>query len=185
MSLRNYDLSYQPNLGVFPAQHLAGQVRRPGMNYRIVLEWDGYQLKGRLGGRIFGENVLLQARGDELLGSVASSGWVYSVHARKQDNAIECSFVGARNISSANLEITSTGITGRIFGHEASHTVAIEQTTGGLRAKIGRDAEYQETVLEYSGALNWELLVGILIADITGRNAWRALLASYQGSAEG
>lgn len=184
MHLNNSDLNYLSNTNAIRAQQLLGRVWRPGMSYRVALAWDGRQLKGRLGGRVFGENVLLQSRGETLLGSVASSGWVYSVHAHKQGNSIECTFVGTENITSAHLELSPNGVSGRLLGQEASYIVSIEQEAGALRAEIGRDADCQEIRLEL-GKLGWEVLVGVLVADISSRNAWRSLLASYQGSAEG
>ncbi|MBF6593563.1 MAG: hypothetical protein IVW51_03825 [Thermaceae bacterium] len=170
------------NIG-FGAGGLVGEVRRPGMSYRIRLTWENGRLWGRLGGAVFGENLHLETHGNQILGSVASSSRVLSLHGQQEAGRLEYRLVGGRNLSGW-LELRGNGLAGRVYAEEQSYGFSAVQG-GASIAQIGDDSEAQQIVLESNPLPPLVLGAALLAADVASREAWRALLNSYQGIAEG
>lgn len=167
----------------FGAGELVGEVRRPGMSYRIRLTWENGRLWGRLGGTVFGENLHLQTHGNQILGSVASSHRVLSLHGRQEAGRLEYRLVGGQNLSGW-LELRGHGLAGRVYAEAQSYEFSVVQSRASI-AQIGDDSEAQQIVLEPNSLPPLVLGAALLAADVASRQAWRALLNSYQGIAEG
>ncbi|WP_018466823.1 hypothetical protein [Calidithermus timidus] len=163
------------------AQRIHGEVRRPGMSYRVQLAWDGKRLTGRLGGAIFGEGVYLEAHQGQLLGSLSSSGRVLALHAQHEGSSLQLRLVGAERSSSASLELSGDSASGWAYLEGVVQPVEVEFSPARLLARIGSD---QEVTLRHPGFAAWVLAVVALAADAAARDAWRVLLESYTGWAE-
>jgi hypothetical protein len=187
MSLLEYEpvhnLKEHPSLLEAPstAQRIHGEVRRPGMSYRVQLAWDGKRLVGRLGGAIFGENVYLEAHRGELLGSLSSSGRVFALHARREGRRLQLRLAAAEHGSSALLEFSEGSALGWAYLEGLSQPVEIEFGPTRLVARVGSD---QQVTLHHPGFAAWVLAAVALAADVAARNAWRVLLDSYTWWAE-
>lgn len=184
-------LNHEPvhNLGKHPssleafsaALRIHGEVRRPGMSYRVQLAWDGKRLVGRLGGAIFGENVYLEAHQGQLLGSVASSGRAFALHAQHGGKRLQLRLVGAEHGSSAQLEFSEDSASGWAYLEGVAQPVEVKFGPTRLDARTGSE---QEVTLHHPGFAAWVLAAVALVADVAARNAWRVLLDSYAGWAE-
>jgi hypothetical protein len=155
---------------------IVGEVRQPGMVYRLRLDWDGKHLSGRLGGAIFGENVHLEAHAHSLLGTVASSTRVFAVSAQLEGDRLEYRFAGNPGVSGATLWLQGNTAKGILYLAEGSQKVEAEAGAQGLKA-WGDEAQH---IILSANQLPIRLaLSAALIADIASRNAWRVLLSSY------
>lgn len=165
---------------------MVGQVRHPGMTYGIRLAWDGRQLRGRLGGVIFGENVLLERHAGGLLGTVASTSRVFAVSVQVEPGRLEYRFAGNPDASGATFWLGPEGAQGILYLAGSAQRASIEVASTGLSARIGHQENpvshlglEQQVSLEH-GPLPLEIaLTAALLADIASRNAWRILLSSY------
>jgi len=166
--------------GLAGGDRVWGEVRRPGMGYRVQLSWDGRRLAGRLGGAIFGENVYLEAFAGQLLGSVASSGRVLTLHAQLEGRRLQLRLVGPDPGARAVLELDGDRALGTLELGGQAHTLEMGCSATQVRARIGE----QEVLLHHPGFPAWVLAVAALTADVAARNAWRVLLDSYTGWAE-
>lgn len=179
--IHNFEKHLSPLEALSAAQRIHGEVRRPGMNYRVQLAWDGKRLVGRLGGTIFGENVYLEAHQGQLLGSVASSGRALALHAQHEGKRLRLRLVGAEHGSSALLEFSGDSASGRTYLEGVAQPVEMEFGSTRLDARIGSE---QAVALHHPGFAAWVLAAAALVADVAARNAWRVLLDSYVGWAE-
>lgn len=163
---------------------VAGEVRRPGMSYRISSSWENGRLSGRLGGAVFGENVLLELLGNQILGTAASTGRVLALCGRQEGGRLEYRLLG-NGSHSAFFELRDRALSGRVYGEDRSQPLSAESGPVFTLAKVGLGAEAQEIALEHPDLP--PLVQGgvLLLADITSREAWRVLLSSYQGIAGG
>lgn len=173
-----------PSLRRVCGSTLAGEVRRPGMVYRVRLAWEDGTLSGRLGGSLFGENVHLEAQRDTILGTAASSSRVLALHGRQAGQELEYRLVGAAGCT-ARLEIHSGGWIGRVYSLDRSLLFRLEYARGLARAHLGLEDQAQEILLRASELPPLVLGAALLLADVAARQAWQALLSSYQGIAEG
>lgn len=179
--LHNLEKHPSPLEAPSTAQRIHGEVRRPGMSYRVQLAWDGKRLVGRLGGAIFGENVYLEVHQGELLGSLSSSGRVFALRAQREGKRLQLRLVGAEHGSSALLEFSGGRASGWTYLEGLSQPVEIEFGPTQLVARIGSD---HQVTLHHPGFAAWVLAAAALAADVAARNAWRVLLDSYTGWAE-
>lgn len=72
---------------------VSGEVMQLSLTYRARFEWDGQTLKGRLGGLVFGEDLLLEFGPSEALGWVSGMR-VFSVHAQLEGRRVELRLAG-------------------------------------------------------------------------------------------
>jgi hypothetical protein len=154
------------------------------MVYRIRLAWKDGTLSGRLGGNLFGENVHLETYRDTILGTAASSSRVLALHGRQAEQELEYRLVGGTG-RTARFEIHNSGWIGRVYSLDRSLPFMLEYAPGLARARMGLEDEAQEILLRANELPPLVLGAALLLADVAAREAWRALLSSYQGIAEG
>ncbi|MER3483738.1 MAG: hypothetical protein C4332_11885, partial [Meiothermus sp.] len=86
----------------------------------------------------------------------------------------------------AYLEPQQEGLGGRIYSEDRSLPMFVSlNSPTTTTARVGLGPEVQEIALEHGDLPPVVLGAALLLADITAREAWRALLSSYQGIAEG
>lgn len=162
---------------------ILGEVIQPSLTYRARLEWDGQTLKGRLGGLVFGEDLLLEFGQNEALGWVSGTR-VFSVHARLADTRIEIRLTGAGAARSGWLELGLGHARGFLYGPSGSDRVEISLSDTRVEGEVGT-GQPRRVRLSRAGLPEWASVVAAIVTEVAGRDAERVLLESYNGLAEG
>jgi hypothetical protein len=157
---------------------LTGEVRHPKLRYRLELKSkNDSSLHGRLGGRIFGEELRLDVNGNELLGTVIGSNVRLAVHASLQRSALHLRVTGS---STATALVQLSGDTASGAWHSGDTVTQVNLEFSGDRL-TGSLASGEAIRLEGGSAPRWLTLSAALIGFIVTGVVDRTQLESLRG----
>jgi hypothetical protein len=156
---------------------LRGEVRHPNLRYRLELRANPTGFQGRLGGRLFGEEVRFEVNDTQLLGTVIGSAARLAVFATLQADHLELRVTGS-NTATAHLTLTDDTANGamRVLGTETQ----IRLETGDQHLS-GTTANLERIQLEVNGASRFVSLSAALVALIVTRIVEHTQLESLRG----
>ncbi|NJK46630.1 MAG: hypothetical protein HC933_22420 [Pleurocapsa sp. SU_196_0] len=157
---------------------LTGEVRHPNLRYRLELKSkNDSSLHGRLGGRIFGEELRLEVNGNDLLGTVIGSNVRLAVHASLQREELHLRISGS---STATAFVHFSGDSGSGAWHSGDTVTQVNLTFSGDQL-TGRLSSGATIRLESVSAPRWLTLSAALIGFIVTQVVDRTQLESLRG----
>jgi hypothetical protein len=156
---------------------LRGEVQHPNLRYRLELRDCPNGFQGRLGGRLFGEEVRFEITDHQLLGTIIGSTARLAVFATILEDQLELRVTGS-STATAYLTLHDDAARGelRVLGSETS--VQIHTNEGQLQ---GTTANQERVQLQTGDATRLVTLSAALVALIVARIVEHTQLESLRG----